>query len=176
MSAAFFSKVTKWQFPADALEVALSELRLDGSRSTEGIALWLGYRNSGVASITHMVYLRGSGLFKTEYHIRVSQDLVNEITDSAISLGKTLVGQIHSHPSAAGVDMSDSDIAGTPQVPYYLSLVVPDLAMRARTDLADCGVHVFDPKKGFSRLSPRLARRRITFIEGVSIQRITMGF
>ncbi len=176
MSAAFFSKVTRWQIPADAFETALSELRLDGSRSTEGIALWLGHRNSGVASITHMVYLRGSGLFKTEYHIRVSQDLVNEVTDSAISLGKTLVGQIHSHPSTAGVEMSPSDISGTPQVPYYLSIVVPDLAMRTQTNLVDCGVHFFDPKKGFCRLSSHLVRQRITFVEGYGIKRITMGF
>ena len=176
MSAAFFSKVTKWLFPADALDVALSELRIDGARSTEGIALWLGHRNSGIASVTHMVYLRGSGLFKTDVHIRVNQDLFNEVTDSAINLGKTLIGQIHSHPSAAGVEMSYSDIAGTPQVPYYLSIVVPDFAMRAQTELVDCGVHVFDPKKGFRRLSSRLVRQRITFAEGEHIQRITMGY
>ena len=102
MSAAFFSKVTKWAFPADALEVAFSELRLDGVRSTEGIALWLGHRSAGIASVTHMVYLRGSGLLKTEYHIRVSHDLFNEVTDSAINLGKTLIGQIHSHPRRRG--------------------------------------------------------------------------
>lgn len=176
MSAVFFSKVTKWLFPADALEVAMSELRLDGARSTEGIALWLGHRNSGVASVTHMVYLRGSGLLKTEYHIRVSQDLFNEVTDSAINLGMTLIGQIHSHPSAAGVGMSESDVSGTPQVPYYLSIVAPDLAMRARTELVDCGVHIFDPKKGFRRLSSRVVRKRVTFEAGERIQRITMGY
>lgn len=176
MSAAFFSRVTKWVFPADALEAAFAELRLDGVHSSEGIALWLGHRNAGVASVTHMVYLRGSGLFKTEYHIRVSHDLFNEVTDAAINLGKTLIGQIHSHPGAAGVEMSDSDVSGTPQVPYYLSIVVPDLAMRARTELVDCGVHVFDPKKGFRRLSSRLVRQRIKLVEVEHIQRITMGF
>jgi hypothetical protein len=176
VSAAFFSKVTKWVFPADAFDVALSELRLDGARATEGIALWLGHRNAGIASATHMVYLRGSGLLKTEYHIRVSHDLFNEVTDAAINLGKTLIGQVHSHPSASGVEMSYSDVSGTPQVPYYLSIVVPDFAMRAGTKLVDCGVHVFNPKKGFRRLSSRLVRQRIKFAEGEHIQRITMGY
>jgi hypothetical protein len=176
MSSAFFSKVTKWVFPRDALDVALAELRLDGDRSTEGIALWLGDRKSGVASVSHMVYLRGSGLFKTEYHIRVSPNLINEVTDSAINLGKTLIGQIHSHPADAGVGMSPSDEAGTPHVPYYLSVVVPDLALRDRIEIADCGVHVFDPRRGFRRLSQKQVRSRIAFTAGETVQRITLGF
>ena len=176
MSSAFFTKVTQWVFPRDALEVALAELRLDGDRSTEGIALWLGDRKSGVASVSHMVYLRGSGLFKTEYHIRVSPGLINEVTDSAINLGKTLIGQIHSHPADSGVDMSPSDEAGTPHVPYYLSIVVPDLAQRDRTEFVDCGVHVFDPRRGFRRLSPRQIRSRIALTGNESVHRITLGF
>jgi len=176
MSSAFFTKVTRWVFPGDALDVALAELRLDGDRSTEGIALWLGDRKSGVANVTHMVYLRGSGLYKTEYHIRVSPNLINEVTDAAINLGKTLIGQIHSHPAEAGVEMSPSDEAGTPHVPYYLSVVVPDLGQRPGTQIGDCGVHVFEPRLGFHRLSPRQVRSRVAFIEGGSVQRITLGF
>lgn len=175
MKGVYFSKVSRWVFPRDALKAAVAELALDGVRTTEGLVLWLGHRNTGVATITHMVQLRGPGLMKTEYHLRLSSDLFNEVSDVALSLGKTLIGQAHSHPSEAGVNLSYSDISGGLQVPYYLSVVVPDLGLRPETEFADCGVHVFDPRKGYRRLSSRLVARSVSVSPSESIQRITMG-
>ncbi len=70
-----------------------------------------------------------------------------------IELGVVLIGQIHSHGSGYGVDLSITDRTRGIAVPYYLSLVAPYYAMKPETRIADCGVHMYEPESGYRRWS-----------------------
>src|SRR3546814_10054305 len=76
---------------------------------------------------------------------------MNEVTDVAVDLGMTLIGQVHSHPGTF-VDLSIPDRKYGIKVPGFLSVVAPHYATRPGTSIANCGVHVFDRDRGYERL------------------------
>lgn len=138
-----------------------------GIRGKEGIALWLGRRIGGRAEITHVVALRGSGVIRKPDLLRISDGLINDVTDLAIERGVSLVGQIHSHGTGYGINLSPTDRKYGISVPYYLSLVAPHYGTRLGTPINKCGIHVFEPGgAGFRRLPANEAGRRIEVVSG----------
>lgn len=171
----FYSPINIWRIPESALAASLEEMARDGVRGDEGVALWLGRRGSGQAEVTHVVVLRGAGVIKRPDQLVIQPSLVNEVTDLAIVLGVVLVGQIHSHGDQFGTDLSYADRTFGIRVPYYLSLVAPDYALRPQTRLQDCGVHVFEPGRGFRRLPVAEIGQRLQVIPTASVSVLTVG-
>jgi hypothetical protein len=149
-------------------------MSLDGALGNEGVTLWLGKRLKGIAEVTHLVVLRGPGIIKQPDLLRIDSHLFNDVTDVAIEFGVSLLGQIHSH-RGLWVDLSWVDSTYGVAVPYYLSVVAPHYAMRADTNIKDCGVHVFDPRRGYRRLPPQEVAKRIHIVYGQKLTILTVG-
>lgn len=153
MNKKYFPPVERWNLPESVLAASISEMSSDGVYGNEGVVLWLGHRSNGEAWITHLVALRGPGCIKRPAQLVIRESVFAAVTDIAIEYGISLVGQIHSHGPGYGVDLSSTDRMYGVTVPYYLSLVAPDYAMRSDISLIECGVHVLEPGHGFRRLS-----------------------
>ncbi|SRR5579883_1068049 len=171
----FFAPVSTWHLPTSAFTESLREMARDGVSGNEGVALWLGHRSNGQAEVTHLVALRGPGVIKRPDQLILRPELLNEVTDIAVALGVALVGQIHSHGKLYGTDLSFADRTFGITVPYFLSLVAPDYALRPNTRLEECGVHVFEPGIGFRRLPPAELSQRIVLVPGIPIPFLTVG-
>ena len=148
----FFPKVTRWILTEKAFTDSVNEVAKDGRNGNEGIVLWLGHRREQTASVTHLVVPDGPGIIKTPVYLSISPQLVNEITDVAVKVESSLVGQAHSHGRGFGVDLSRSDRLNGINVPWYLSVVIPDYGLRSVNRVSDCGVHVYEPQRGYRRL------------------------
>jgi hypothetical protein len=157
----YFPKINRWRLPQDALTLSVEEMATDGRAGNEGTCFWFGKRIKGEADVSHLIFLRGSGVRKSPANVRVSAELMREVHERADSLGLTLLGQIHSHSKWCGVDMSSSDHAYGISVPYFLCVICPDFAQRSETTISECGVHVFVPKKGYVRLSDSQIERKM---------------
>jgi hypothetical protein len=157
----FFPIPSHWRIPQSAMQLSLQEMALDGASGCEGVALWLGRHAGDVASITHVVALRGSGVRKAPDLLQISADLINDVTDLAIEHRATLVGHIHSHGRLFGTNLSRTDKQMGIAVPGFLSVVAPDYAMRPATAISDCGVHLFEPPSGWRRLAQAEVTARI---------------
>jgi hypothetical protein len=155
------------------LQAALQELSIDGVNGCEGVAFFLGRHYGADAHITDLVVLRGTHLTKTENHLQISAELMNEVTDHVTEQQGVLLGQIHSHGPGYGVDLSYSDHFCGIRAPGFLSIVAPDFALRTETQLGDCGIHVFDAPNGFRRLSHREISNRFGVLAGKQIQLLT---
>lgn len=153
MNEKYFPVVEQWHLPESVLRESITEMSQDGSRGNEGVVLWLGRRKNREARITHLVALRGPQVIKRPAQLIIHQSLFAEVTDLAIELGVSLIGQIHSHGPGYGTDLSATDRMYGVAVPYYLSLVAPDYAMRSSISLLECGVHVLEPGRGFRCLA-----------------------
>src|SRR5438128_2331576 len=116
-----YSPVNVWLLPREALSLSMNEMAIDGRLGREGVALWLGKRENAVATITHVVALRGRGVSKRFDLLNISAELLNDVTDVAIDLGIMLVGQIHSHAPNFSTDLSPTDRMYGINVPDYLS-------------------------------------------------------
>jgi proteasome lid subunit RPN8/RPN11 len=147
-----FPKVSKWRVPEDLLLESLKEMSLDGENGNEGICLWLGLRNEAeeMATISHVVKLRGSGVIKSPAQIQIKPELMREVHEAAYNAGTILIGQIHSHGTEYGVRLSYVDVRYGIAIPYYLSVVAPHYALRFETNWQECGVHVYLPNRGYS--------------------------
>lgn len=174
MNTKYFPPVKKWIIPEICFAASLEEMSLDGKFGNEGIALWLGKRSQGNAAVTHLMRLRGSGIIKEPDFLQISPALLNEITGSALNHEVMLLGQIHSHGMYYGVDLSITDKEDGISVPYYLSLVAPDYAMRQHLSLDEYGIHVFEPGFGYRRLHSGEAKAAIE-ITTSSISILTIG-
>ncbi len=171
----FFTRISTWRIPTSAFAQSLAEMARDGLLGNEGVALWLGHRGDGQAEITHVVALRGPGVIKRPDQLVLPPEIVNDVTDLAIQLGVVLVGQIHSHGAFYGTNLSFADRNFGIKVPYFLSLVAPDYALRTDTRLQDCGVHLFEPVTGFRRLSPSEVDKHITVARTSPVTLLTVG-
>lgn len=171
----FFPPIQKWSIPVCAWEASLEELAFDGQIGREGIAMWLGRRLAGIASISHVALLRGSGVRKRRYLIEIDAGLVNDLTDAALERNVVLLGQIHSHAPECSTDLSHADRQFGISVPSYLSVVAPEFALRSPTGLADCGFHVFDPPFGFRRLDLAEAEQRFSIVAAPDLETFIVG-
>ena len=171
----YFPRVEKWFIPQQAIALSFEEMARDGSRGNEGIALWLGGRDRGQATVSHVVALRGSGIVRHPDFLSISPDVMNEVTDLAIRLQVVLVGQIHSHGPSYGIDLSPTDRLYGVAIPYFLSVVAPDYGLRPTEGVAECGVHVYEPKRGYRRLGIREVTRRIIAVSNPQISTLLVG-
>ncbi|MCX5796995.1 MAG: hypothetical protein NTY77_16000 [Elusimicrobia bacterium] len=158
----FFPEVERWELPEWVLTESLAEMAIDGRKGNEGVALWLGERTQRLAKITNLVLLRGPGVVKEPDFLQISPALLNDVADKALELGRALIGQIHSHGEEYGTNLSLTDRRYGFAVPYYLSVVAPDFALRKKTAISQCGVHVFEDGRGYRRLPPEELRRCIS--------------
>ncbi len=174
MSSHFFPDVERWSLPSSAFSLSLRELARDGARGCESIALWLGRRAQGEARVSHVVGVRGGGVLKAPAFLQIQSSMLNDVTDMAIQLGLVLVGQIHSHPGLF-VDLSPTDRAHGVSVHHYLSVVAPGYALDPATTLADCGVHVFEARRGYRRLTGVEVTRRVRIDVVAEAHFLTVG-
>jgi len=145
------------------MELSFREMAEHGVSGNEGIAFWMGTLDGSEASITHVVAVRGPGILREPLFLQMSSGTVNALTDLAIDLGVVLIGQIHAHPGGF-TDLSPTDRHLGVQFPQYLSVVAPEYAQRPGTSISECGVHVFYPPGGFSRLSAREVSDRLLVV------------
>jgi hypothetical protein len=171
----FYPPVQSWELPRGALNASMREMAIDGRHDHEGVALWLGKRESGIARISHVVVLRGAGVVKRRDLLQISADLLNDVTDAAIDLGVMLIGQIHSHGREFGTDLSRTDRRYGVMVPDYLSVVAPDFALRPTTPITECGVHLFVAGQGYRRFSSRETTERVRILDESNVPVLTVG-
>lgn len=175
MKTTYFSPLQKWTLPESCLPISLDELSIDGKLGNEGLVLWLGHKSNGIATVTHLMKLRGDGIIKEPDYLEVKRWLFAEITIEAAKHNLVLVGQIHSHGPYYGVDLSPSDRVNGISTPYYLSVVAPDFGLNKNTVWQDCGVHIYYKNSGFMRLSEREIHDRIELIPSASIDILIVG-
>lgn len=171
----YFPKIKRWIIPQAALDQSREEMALDGRAGNEGTSLWLGTKKGGEARLTHLVFLRGPGVDKSPYNIRITPELMREVHEKAMAVSGILIGQIHSHHRHCGVDLSPTDHACGIRVPYFLSIVYPDYAQTESTKITDCGVHVFLPDKGFVRLSSKEVAKQIIVEPQLPVEVLVVG-
>jgi len=171
----FFPKIERWLIPESAWIESFREMSLDGHFGNEGIALWLGGRQGTQADVTHVVTLRGPEIIKEPDLLVIGASLLNDVTDLVIELGVRLIGQIHSHGTKYGINLSYSDRQNGIKTPGYLSIVAPDYALRASTQLMKCGIHIFEKERGFQRLRLDEVRDRVQIVVGPMVQTIVVG-
>lgn len=167
-----FETPAAWRLPKAALRASIIEMEPDGARGCEGVALWLGRKFGPVASITHVVGLRGPGVVKRPDHLSISAELLNELTDIMTDLGVYLVGQIHSHPGA-WVDLSEADKHFGIQADGYLSVVAPYFASKPGADLGEYGFHAYEGRR-WRRMGPVERPWRVRMTSG-AIGEIVVG-
>lgn len=170
-----FSPIKTWEIPESAFLSSINEMATDGREGNEGIALWLGKRQRGIAKITSVVALRGDGIIKEPDRIVIQSGLLNDVADLAIELNLSLIGQMHSHGPGYSVNLSPTDRAYGIAVPYYLSIVCPDYALRQNTRITECGVHVFESKEGFRSISQTETEQRIKITGNVETKLLVVG-
>lgn len=107
--------------------------------------------------------------------LRLSESLINDVTDLAIDHGAMLVGQIHSHGTGYGTNLSPTDRKYGISIPHYLSLVAPHYGTRPETRIGECGVYVFEPGTGFRRLPFKEASRRVEIVSGHATPMLMAG-
>lgn len=175
MNNEYFPRVETWILPEGALHISLHEMTQDGQEGNEGVALWLGRQIGAIAEVAYVVGLRGPGVIKRADQLRIADWLINEVTDQALELGVSLIGHIHSHGEGYGTDLSPTDRTFGIAVPYYLSVVAPGFGMRSQTQIADCGVHVFEPSFGYRRLPVDELEQRVRVAPGMQATFILAG-
>ena len=148
----FFAIPERWEIPAYVWQQSFEDMAIDGRSQREGVALWLGDADDHIARATQVVLLRGPGVIKRIDQLIISAQLMNVVADAALARDLILVGQIHSHHPLASTNLSYPDRHMGITAPGYLSLVAPDFAQRARTEIEDCGVHVHEGERGWRRL------------------------
>ncbi len=171
----FFPKVETWSVPESLLPASLAEMSQDGSRGNEGICLWLGVREDESARIQTLVKLRGPHIHKSPANIQIEPELMRDVHHAAQELGLVLIAQIHSHGKYYGVDLSAVDHRYGISVPYFLSIVAPEYAMNPTTRWGDCGVHIYQPGKGYVRSNRTEISRRIIVDRHAQVSEITIG-
>lgn len=170
----YFPQITKWIAPSDLLQIAVSEMAIDGKLGREGTCLWLGTKNGEVAEIKTTVILRGALINKSPANITIAPELIREVHHASRNDDLLLIGQIHSHGRSFGLGLSPIDRAGGFKVPSFLTIVAPDYGLTWPITWEDCGVHVYLKERGFVRLSKEQVREKIIVSESRSSV-ITIG-
>ena len=176
MTNDFFPIVNTWDLPENVIATSYQEMANDGCLDREGIAMWGGTRDAtGTARVEAVVLLRGMGVERNRHFIRISSDLMNEVTDVLDSHNLSLIGQIHAHPPSSSTTLSPTDIRYGIAVPYYLSVVAPNYASSSRPNLAECTAHVYEPSLGWRRFDHSEAKKRLRIGSQSQARVITIG-
>jgi len=169
----FFPEVKSWRLPVDVLNKAHAEFGFDGAAGNEGIMLWMG-RRAEIVEVTHVVALRGPHIYKAPDLLVLAPELLNEVTDEAIRLGITLVGQIHSHPQNF-LNLSPTDRDYGISVPGFLSIVAPHYGFIRPSKLSDYGVHTFEQGTGYRRMTTDEICHRISLTAAPAVDLLIVG-
>lgn len=169
-----YEEISEWRMPANTLPASLEAMAADGLHGNEGIVMWLGRAELGIATITHLVIFAEHLLRKRPDFLEVPPDTLNRLADIAEPLEVSLIGQIHSHPGTF-TDLSIPDRRYGISAPYYLSVVAPHYAQDPATDWPQCGVHQFVPRVGFRRLTIEEVEHRIAVLTSTIAERIVLG-
>lgn len=154
----FFARIQRFMLPAQLLEATVEHLRAEGQFRVESIVFWAGRVDGLLATMTHLVVPRGSGVFKHPLQVRVSEDVIAEVCELLDPPHLVLLGQVHTHMGAAF--HSPTDDRYSLDTPGYLSLVVPDFAREDASHWTDWAFHECDGHGAFRRLSASEAGRR----------------
>ena len=155
-----YEDVHKWMLPASTLADSIAEMARDGRKGNEGIVLWAGTLDGGVAQVTQLIGLHGPLIEKRPLQMNISPDLFAKVSIFCGRRKLILLGQIHSHPETF-TDLSDVDKKYGIATPNFLSVVAPHYAQRPQTTWDECGVHVFDDGFGFRHLSQAEVKERV---------------
>lgn len=155
-----YEAVDKWELPVGALADSIAELAPDGKRGNEGIVLWAGHLEGGLARVVHLIGLHGPLIRKLPLQMIIDPDLFVKISLFCAKARLTLLGQIHSHPKTF-TDLSEVDKKYGIATPNFLSVVAPHYGQRPATKWTECGVHVFEEAAGFRRMSVEEVQRRV---------------
>lgn len=170
----FYPTVSRWNIPSTIWSASTEDLARDGAQGNEGIVLWLGRRLDSEAHVMRLLLIRGQDVTRRPSFVRVGDRLINDVTDVAIDLGLTLIGQAHSHGPGAGNTLSPTDRRYGIAVPGFLSIVFPDFALRALAP-ADCGVYVCDERRVFQRLNGADITERVFLVNSRAIAPLIVG-
>ncbi len=171
----YFPKIDRWHIPEAALAKSVEEMAIDGRDGNEGTCFWLGRRADREAEVSQLVLLRGNGISKKPFNIRISPDLMRQVHEQAERQGLVLLGQIHSHSGRCGVDMSESDHAYGITAPYLLSIICPNFAQDPMTKIVECGVHVCLPARNYVRLSRKQVEQKLMLVPGKGVDTVAVG-
>jgi len=155
-----YEHVDNWILPASALTDSIAEMAGDGRKGNEGIVLWAGTSEGGIARVTQLIGLHGPLIEKRPLQMIIAPDLFAKVSIFCGRRKIILIGQIHSHPKTL-TDLSDVDKQYGIATPHFLSVVAPHYAQRPDTNWGACGVHVFDEGVGFRRMPLTEATTRI---------------
>ena len=155
-----YAPVQRWHVSETCLSRSIEEMSGDGALGNEGIVLWAGVVDDGIARITALIGLYGPFIQKSPLNIRIDPDLFNRVSIFCEENGLLLIGQVHSHPETF-VDLSLTDKKYGIATPSFLSVVAPHYAQRSDTLWSDCGAHVFEQGHGFRRMSTAEATSRV---------------
>ena len=150
------------------------DLALDGTAGNEGIVLWLGALCESEANASQLILLRGTGVTKCPHFVRITDELLNDVTEIAVKLGLTLVGQAHSHAPGLGDRLSPTDRHYGVAFPWYLSIVVPNFASSRSLLPDDCGIYICDERRIFRRQA-KAGHERITLTDAPTSMPICVG-
>jgi len=173
--AKFFAEPKHWRIGQNVFRESLAEMARDGQHGNEGVAMWLGRYEDTTAIVTHVGILRGPHIRKAPALLMIGSELINDLTDLAIANGVRLIGQIHSHGPLYGTHLSETDRRYGVAVPGMLSLVAPDYALRANTHLGECGVHLFQPGKGWIRFTVAEVKARLSLFDDGATKILVAG-
>lgn len=147
-----------WDFPKDLLARSQQAMAPYGAMGHEGLALWFGVEDDGIARVTHLVIPHGPGLTTHPLRLDLSMRAMSRLTRLAGELDCYWLGQIHSHPQRM-LELSEVDKKCGIHVQDYLSVVHPFYA-RQSVSLGECGVNVYD-QGGYRRLAAKDINTRI---------------
>lgn len=170
-----YAEISHWYMPKSAFQSTVKSLARHGREGREGIVFWLGKRHESQADILHIVTIPSSKMEHTSLFLDVPPETLNLVTDISSRYGVAIVGQAHSHPSGYPVDLSITDRTHGFNIPYFLSVVVPDFGQKPGTKIWDCGIHVYYPGRGYERLSKRTARKMLEFKDSDEFSVLELG-
>jgi proteasome lid subunit RPN8/RPN11 len=170
----YFAEIKQWVIPANVLQDSIAAMAPDGALGCEGIVMWLGHEQDGIAEITHLVSLRDSEVERQPEYINIPSHILSRVDQIAERNNAYLVGQIHSHPGLF-VDLSFADREFGISTPYYLSVVAPHYAQDPTSTWHDCGVHVCMAERDFRRLSTPEVRQAIQVTQSRHALLTTLG-
>lgn len=156
--------ITKVQIPREFIDGVYEEFRKTGAQGYERLALFAGMKTGETFTVTHAIYpeqylTRGpKGL---SFHVEGEE--LERIGDWLFEQKRSLIGQIHSHPTEAYHSEADDEMA---IITKYggISIVVPNFGNSDHL-LQGCAFYRLMPQKGWTVLSSEEISKLIKIID-----------